>query len=302
VCPLHAQVGADAAAAVAAAAAAAPGSAGATSALRSAFNALMSLPPAAAAAAVTALTARLEAATSASPVVPLTSHEALALRLQAQYPNDVGVLAAFFLNHVTLRPGAAVALAANAPHAYLAGQCVEIMATSDNVVRAGLTPKLRDVPTLAAMLRYDAQGAPDILYGKSSGDSDGSVRSYEPGFDEFALDAVTLTGADAAPGGAADAAADASTSAPPPPAAAGVSTVTLRPSGGASLLLVASGSGEARIITASGDGNGGDASSAPVSLAAGGVFYVPPGAALALTAGAGGLRAFRARVSDAALA
>lgn len=29
------------------------------------------------------------------------------------------------------------------PHAYISGQIVECMATSDNVVRAGLTPKLR---------------------------------------------------------------------------------------------------------------------------------------------------------------
>jgi mannose-6-phosphate isomerase len=299
-------VGADAAAAVAAASSAASGSAAATSSLRSAFNSLMSLPPAAAAAAVGALVSRLEAAATsaaaaAAPAVPLTPHEALALRLQAQYPNDVGILAAFFLNHVVLAPGAAVALAANAPHAYLAGQCVEVMATSDNVVRAGLTPKLRDVPTLAAMLRYDQQGAPGVLYGTGSGDKD-AVRSYEPGFDEFALDAVTLG---AAPGDAGDAApAAASTSAAPPPhAGAAASAVTLRPSGGASLLLVAGGAGEARIVAITGDGDG-DAASSPaaVALAAGGAFYVPPGAALTLTAGAGGLRAFRARVSDDALA
>lgn len=37
---------------------------------------------------------------------------------------------------------------------YLDGDCVEIMACSDNVVRAGLTPKLRDVPTLCSMLTY----------------------------------------------------------------------------------------------------------------------------------------------------
>lgn len=37
----------------------------------------------------------------------------------------------------------AMYLAANVPHAYLSGEAVECMATSDNVVRAGLTPKLR---------------------------------------------------------------------------------------------------------------------------------------------------------------
>jgi mannose-6-phosphate isomerase len=36
-------------------------------------------------------------------------------------------------------------LAANVPHAYVSGELVECMATSDNVIRAGLTPKLRFV-------------------------------------------------------------------------------------------------------------------------------------------------------------
>ena len=36
---------------------------------------------------------------------------------------------------------------------------VETMATSDNVIRAGLTPKLRDVPNLIATLTYTAADA-----------------------------------------------------------------------------------------------------------------------------------------------
>jgi len=44
-----------------------------------------------------------------------------------------------------IKPAArqAIYLAANVPHAYVSGELVECMATSDNVVRAGLTPKLR---------------------------------------------------------------------------------------------------------------------------------------------------------------
>ena len=34
-------------------------------------------------------------------------------------------------------------------------ECVELMACSDNVVRGGLTPKLKDVETLCAMLEYE---------------------------------------------------------------------------------------------------------------------------------------------------
>ncbi|WVQ84630.1 mannose-6-phosphate isomerase [Cryptococcus sp. DSM 104549] len=69
----------------------------------------------------------------------------LALMLEGQYPGDVGVLCVFMLNVVELKKGEAAFLGANEPHAYIEGDIIECMATSDNVVRAGLTPKLRDL-------------------------------------------------------------------------------------------------------------------------------------------------------------
>ncbi len=47
-----------------------------------------------------------------------------------------------------LRPGEAIFMPAGALHAYLRGTGVELLANSDNVVRAGLTPKHIDVPEL----------------------------------------------------------------------------------------------------------------------------------------------------------
>ena len=88
--------------------------------------------------------------------------EALALRLHRQYPGDVGVFCAFLLNHRVLAPGECLFLAANEPHAYVAGDCVECMACSDNVVRAGLTPKFKDVDVLCESLTY-AMGPPHVL-------------------------------------------------------------------------------------------------------------------------------------------
>lgn len=76
------------------------------------------------------------------------------LQLEKQYPGDIGVISAFFFNYVKLNPGEALYLGANEPHAYLSGDCIECMATSDNVVRAGLTPKHRDIQTLCSMLTY----------------------------------------------------------------------------------------------------------------------------------------------------
>lgn len=84
----------------------------------------------------------------------LTEKEQLVLQLERQYPADVGVISAFFLNHVNLKPGEALYIGANEPHAYIFGECIECMATSDNVVRAGLTPKHMDVNTLCSMLTY----------------------------------------------------------------------------------------------------------------------------------------------------
>jgi len=45
----------------------------------------------------------------------------LILRLNEQFPGDVGIFSAFFLNHMKLKPGEAMFLAANLPHAYLSG-------------------------------------------------------------------------------------------------------------------------------------------------------------------------------------
>lgn len=84
----------------------------------------------------------------------LTDKEELILRVEKQYPGDIGVIAAFLLNQVKLNPGEALYLGADEPHAYIYGECIECMATSDNVVRAGLTPKNRDVQTLCSMLTY----------------------------------------------------------------------------------------------------------------------------------------------------
>ena len=84
-------------------------------------------------------------------------------RLNQQYPNDIGIFCVFFLNHFTLKAGEAVFLAANEPHAYLSGSCIECMATSDNVVRAGLTPKHRDVSVLCSMLTYNSFNGLDEL-------------------------------------------------------------------------------------------------------------------------------------------
>lgn len=114
-------------------------------------------------------------------------------RLAKQYPNDVGVFCSFFLNYIYLLPGQSMFLSANEPHAYLSGDCVECMATSDNVVRAGLTPKLKDVDVLVGMLTYDGWDAEDLV---SQGEAMGAAsKVYRAPVQEFSVMMTNVDGA-----------------------------------------------------------------------------------------------------------
>ena len=85
--------------------------------------------------------------------------EELFVRLSAEYPGDRGTFFAFLLNQITLQPGQALFLSPNTPHAYQRGAGIECMTNSDNVIRAGLTPKAVDVETLMATLNFQDEGA-----------------------------------------------------------------------------------------------------------------------------------------------
>ena len=78
---------------------------------------------------------------------------ALLLTLAEQYPGDIGLFSPLILNTLTLAPGEAMFLDACTPHAYIKGTGLEIMANSDNVLRAGLTPKHMDVAELISCTR-----------------------------------------------------------------------------------------------------------------------------------------------------
>ena len=71
------------------------------------------------------------------------------------YPADPGVLVALLLNYVELRAGEAVFVGAGVPHCYLNGFAAELMASSDNVLRAGLTGKRVNVPELLRVLDFE---------------------------------------------------------------------------------------------------------------------------------------------------
>ncbi|GAA0493493.1 mannose-6-phosphate isomerase, class I [Streptomyces sp. NPDC046215] len=109
------------------------------------------------------------------------------------YPGDPGVIAAMLLNHVRLLPGEALYLGAGVPHAYLDGLGVEIMATSDNVLRCGLTPKHIDVPELLRVVRFEST-APAVLRPEADA---GGEEVYPAPIDEFRLSRYALAPAEA---------------------------------------------------------------------------------------------------------
>ena len=83
--------------------------------------------------------------------------------ISASYPDDSGLFSPLLLNVVKLNPGEAMFLFAETPHAYLNGVALEVMANSDNVLRAGLTPKYIDIPELVANVKFVAKPAAELL-------------------------------------------------------------------------------------------------------------------------------------------
>ena len=76
-----------------------------------------------------------------------SSHRTAASALHA-HPGDPGALVALAMNTLTLDPGQASYTPAGVVHSYQRGVGLEIMANSDNVVRAGLTSKPIDTDLL----------------------------------------------------------------------------------------------------------------------------------------------------------
>lgn len=109
-------------------------------------------------------------------------------QIQKDFPNDVGSLSLFFLNLMELKAGDSIFLAAKVPHAYLSGDCIECMSCSDNVVRAGLTPKFKDVENLLSMLIYDGASAESKLFQpKILDDAHKFTWLFKPPVEDFAV-------------------------------------------------------------------------------------------------------------------
>jgi mannose-6-phosphate isomerase len=135
-----------------------------------------------------ATAAIVAALASGAPMAPHQAELSTVVNLNGQYPGDPGVLISLLLNRISLAPGEAVYLPAGNVHAYLNGLGIEVMASSDNVLRGGLTPKFVDVPELLRTIAFEAVGVPMLqaettLLGQEV---------FRPPFQEFQLQRVEL--------------------------------------------------------------------------------------------------------------
>lgn len=171
----------------------------AKAALRKAFTALMKQPKD----EVASMSKKLVALAEANKIQPgpsvNTAEELneLVQRCNGQFPADIGLFVLFFLNYVKLEPGQAMYLKADDIHAYISGDIIECMASSDNVIRAGFTPKFQDVDTLTDILTYDHDPPeqqllkpvdyPHVTLNTTAYSNDSSSLLYDPPIEEFSV-------------------------------------------------------------------------------------------------------------------
>jgi mannose-6-phosphate isomerase len=160
---------------------------------------------------------------------------AAAVRVAAERPGDIGVVALLLMRHAVLQPGQAMFMPAGGLHAYLRGTGIELLANSDNVVRSGLTSKHIDVPELLKLVDPAVEVpilAPRVL-------PDG-ITWFDTPAPEFRLHVIELTGPELALPGTAPA---------PAPARPGAAPKLARPGAAPRILLCLGGSCTLRAAT-----------------------------------------------------
>ena len=120
---------------------------------------------------------------------PFARADQTVVDLAEQHPGDPGAIASLMLNRFSLEPGESLFTPAGEVHAYLSGVGIEIMASSDNVLRAGLTSKHVDTAELLACVDYVAappiRTAPEVFHG--------ATRVFYAPVDDFELSVTDLT-------------------------------------------------------------------------------------------------------------
>jgi mannose-6-phosphate isomerase len=128
-----------------------------------------------------ALTAYIKAKNTAGKV---SCKWELMFRFAELYPGDPAMISPLYLNVFQLKPGEAVFLEPGTLHSYVHGFGVELMANSDNVLRAGLTSKYVDTDGLMNILDFTPH-KPEILTAPDAG-----LYTYPAPCNEFSLSVI----------------------------------------------------------------------------------------------------------------
>ncbi|KAG1885407.1 RmlC-like cupin domain-containing protein [Suillus subluteus] len=117
--------------------------------------------------------------------------KSLVLRLHEMYPNDSGVFCAFILNYFDLKPGHAFSIATGEPHAYITGDMIECIATSDNTVPLAFSSSSNlDISTFLSNVAYNPTPGKTLIqptmFTRGSTHTSGSLL-YNPPIDELAV-------------------------------------------------------------------------------------------------------------------
>ena len=130
---------------------------------------------------------------SNSQAQTLKAREAFALvrEFEVEYAGDIGLFSPLLLNIVELEPGEAMFLHAETLHAYVKGTGLELMANSDNVLRAGLTPKHMDVAELIDNTRFEPTN-PDTI--KLEAINKENKVGFPIPVDDFDFEVITVDG------------------------------------------------------------------------------------------------------------
>uniref|UniRef100_A0A0K0DWK6 mannose-6-phosphate isomerase n=1 Tax=Strongyloides stercoralis TaxID=6248 RepID=A0A0K0DWK6_STRER len=114
------------------------------------------------------------------------------LKMEQDFPGDVGCFALLYLNHIILEPGECCYYAAEEIHAYLSGECVECVGCSNNTIRAALTPKYIDIDSLCEVLNYRMTDGSYYIVDPKTLSGFEHVKEYAPDCKDFTLHEIKI--------------------------------------------------------------------------------------------------------------
>lgn len=105
------------------------------------------------------------------------------------YANTGGVYVALLMNRITLKSGQAMFLEPGNVHSYLSGLAVEVMSSSDNVMRAAFTTKHIDLQEFFATAKIDSHLPTQVVQRNSSDNTVDYVIDNAP----FSVQTITVS-------------------------------------------------------------------------------------------------------------